>query len=188
MVSKPLLPLLLSLALAALSSCASIDLPAGTPVKDLVNVTFSAADGSKTLFGYLASPQGAGPFPAVLMIHEWWGLTEEILRKADHLAREGFVVLAVDAYRGRSASTVPRAIALVSSTPKERIAADIDAGWSYLLSLPSVVARRSSSTALVRSRIRQSSATWARAAQCSRSSATRTATSQQPRRLPSVMQ
>jgi carboxymethylenebutenolidase len=140
--ARPLLPFLLALVLAGLASCASNGLPAGTPVKDLVNTTFSAADGSTSLVGYLARPQGAGPFPAVLMIHEWWGLTEDITRKADLLSRDGFVVLAVDAYRGRSASTVPGAIALVSSTPKERIAADVDAGWSYLESLPSVDPRR----------------------------------------------
>ncbi|MFP4427586.1 MAG: dienelactone hydrolase family protein, partial [Spirochaetaceae bacterium] len=49
------------------------------------NVTYPAADGT-TLRGYLARPSGSGPFPGVLMIHEWWGLNVDTTRLADALA------------------------------------------------------------------------------------------------------
>lgn len=55
--------------------------------------------------GYLVRPGQEGPFPAVVMIHEWWGLNENIQEMARNLAVEGYVVLAVDLYNGTVAST-----------------------------------------------------------------------------------
>lgn len=45
------------------------------------DVTYTAADGT-TLHGYLAQPADAGVYPAVLMVHEWWGLNAEIVAMA----------------------------------------------------------------------------------------------------------
>jgi carboxymethylenebutenolidase len=55
--------------------------------------------------GYLVRPGQDGPFPGVVMIHEWWGLNEQIQGMARNLAAEGYVVLAVDLYNGTVAST-----------------------------------------------------------------------------------
>ena len=74
----------------------------------MTNVTFSGP-GGVTLRGYLATPPGSGRSPAVLMIHEWWGLNRNIVLLADALAREGFVVLAADAFRGSVAQTAQEA-------------------------------------------------------------------------------
>jgi carboxymethylenebutenolidase len=49
------------------------------------------------------------------MIHEWWGLNEDIKNQADILAREGYVVLAVDLYQGEVAATSDRSRELSSS-------------------------------------------------------------------------
>jgi carboxymethylenebutenolidase len=49
------------------------------------------------------------------MIHEWWGLNEHIKRQANILAKEGYVVLAVDLYKGQVATDSNRAMALSSS-------------------------------------------------------------------------
>ena len=68
-------------------------------VTDFTNVTFTD-DGGATHHAYLAKPEGAGPHPAVLLIHEFFGLTRTLWAKADILAREGYTVLAVDAYGG----------------------------------------------------------------------------------------
>src|SRR3989344_8905194 len=38
---------------------------------------------------------------AIILIHEFWGLNEQIKRMAGRLAREGFTVLAVDLYEGK---------------------------------------------------------------------------------------
>ena len=111
-------------------------------VSDLTNVTYTGADGV-TLRGYLAVPPGGGRHPSVVMIHEFYGLNESIVRKADLLAQEGFVVLAPDAYRGKSTALVPRAIWLTVTTPRERIDADIDAAYAFLTTQQSVDAQRS---------------------------------------------
>jgi carboxymethylenebutenolidase len=58
----------------------------------------AAAGGSPSLGGYLATPSGAGPFPAVLMIHEAFGLNDQIRAHADRLARAGYLTLAVDLF------------------------------------------------------------------------------------------
>ena len=105
------------------------------------NVTYRGADGA-TLRGYLARPAGAGPHPAVLMIHEWWGLNVDTTILADALASEGYVVLAPDAFRGSLARTSQEAMAQLRSTPGEQIASDLDAALAYLMSHPAVDADR----------------------------------------------
>ena len=72
----------------------------GSNARNVTNVEYTDAAGN-TLVGYLAQPAGDGPHPSVLLLHEWWGLTKEITVLADALAREGYVVFAPDAYRGR---------------------------------------------------------------------------------------
>jgi carboxymethylenebutenolidase len=110
-------------------------------VEELTNVTYPGPD-EIALNAYLTKPDGNGPFPAVLMIHEFYGLREGIVRKADLLAEQGYVVLAVDAYRGKTTTIIPRAILLASTTPQDQIAADIDAGFRYLTGLAEVDAQR----------------------------------------------
>jgi carboxymethylenebutenolidase len=97
------------------------------------NVSYPGPDGV-TLRGYLATPRGSGPFPAVLMIHEWWGLNHDVTVLADALSKEGFVVLAADAFRGSVAQTAADARKQVTETPQEQIAADLDAALEFLRS------------------------------------------------------
>jgi carboxymethylenebutenolidase len=47
--------------------------------------------------------------PAIILVHEWWGLNDEFRALADRIAAEGFVVLAVDLYGGETAKTPPDA-------------------------------------------------------------------------------
>lgn len=51
--------------------------------------------------GYLAKPSEEGTYPGVIMIHEWWGLNENIKDVANKLASQGYVVFAVDLYSGQ---------------------------------------------------------------------------------------
>ena len=65
--------------------------------------------------GYLARPTADGNFPAVIMIHEWWGLNDNVKVMADKLASQGYVVLAVDLYNGKVATTSEQARQYVTS-------------------------------------------------------------------------
>jgi carboxymethylenebutenolidase len=110
-------------------------------VIDLTNVTYPGPNGV-TLHGYLARPTGNGPHPAVLMIHEFYGLNRDIIKKADLLAGQGYVVLAADSYRGQTTALIPRAIFLTVTTPQDRIASDLDAASRYLSTVQGVDALR----------------------------------------------
>ncbi len=56
-----------------------------------------------TATGFLAKPKKEGVYPVVIMIHEWWGLNDNIKEMARSLAAEGYVVLAVDLFEGKVA-------------------------------------------------------------------------------------
>ena len=62
--------------------------------------------------GYLARPAAEGEYPAVVMIHEWWGLNENIEHMAEILAGHGYVVFAVDLYDGEVATNSSEAARL----------------------------------------------------------------------------
>lgn len=62
----------------------------------MTDVTFPVAGG--TLRGYVATPEGTGPWPGVVVIHEIFGLTDDIRRQADRFAAAGYVALAPDLY------------------------------------------------------------------------------------------
>lgn len=105
------------------------------------NVTYPGPNGV-SLRGYLATPASSGRFPAVVMIHEWWGLNRDTAELADALAREGFVVLAADAFRGSVAQAAADARKQLTENPPEQIAADLDAALDFLRSHPQVDADR----------------------------------------------
>ena len=69
--------------------------------------------------GYLAKPVSDGNYPGVVMIHEWWGLNENIKEMADKLASHGYVVIAVDLYDGKVATTSDEARQLITSFDSE---------------------------------------------------------------------
>jgi dienelactone hydrolase len=77
-------------------------------------VTYKGGDA--TLKGYLASDRGrSGKRPAVLVVHEWWGLNDYIRRRARMLAELGYVALAADIYGdGRTAATPAEATDLMN--------------------------------------------------------------------------
>lgn len=113
----------------------------GSDSTELTNVAFSDESGT-ALNGYLALPEGEGPHPAVLLIHEWWGLNEGTIVLADALAKEGYAVLAADAYRGNVTEQIPRALWLRLTTPEAQVFNDIDAALSFLLAQDEVDADR----------------------------------------------
>ncbi|MFV9506166.1 MAG: dienelactone hydrolase family protein [Oscillochloridaceae bacterium umkhey_bin13] len=105
-------------------------------IATLTNTTIAGPAGPIGV--YLARPAEPGTYPAVIMIHEFWGLRESILGKAEALAAEGYVVVAPDTFRGSSTSWIPRAIYLAASTPPERVNTDLDAVYAWLATQPEV--------------------------------------------------
>jgi carboxymethylenebutenolidase len=69
--------------------------------------------------GYLALPEGAGPFPGVIVIHEWWGLNDHTKDIANRFAAEGIAALAPDLYDGKVTKDPNEAGKLMSSLPQE---------------------------------------------------------------------
>ena len=56
--------------------------------------------------GHFAFPEDkVGTSPAIILVHEWWGLNEEMRLLANQFAAEGFIVLAVDLFNGETADT-----------------------------------------------------------------------------------
>ncbi len=98
--------------------------------------------GEEEVSAYLAMPEEKGKYPAVIMIHEWWGLNDWIKSMADALASEGYVVLAVDLYRGKVTNKPDEAGALMSGLPKDRASGDLKSAYAYLQSLSEVNAAK----------------------------------------------
>jgi carboxymethylenebutenolidase len=98
----------------------------------------SYKSGDETVTGMLYTPAGKGPFPALIVIHEWWGLNDWVKEQASKFADEGYVALAVDLYRGRVASTPDVAHELSRGVPEDRAKRDLQAAFDYLASLPDV--------------------------------------------------
>ena len=73
----------------------------------------------KDVSGYLTKPTIDGDYPGVVMIHEWWGLNDNIKEMADNLASHGYVVLAVDLYGGKVATTSDQARELITKFDSE---------------------------------------------------------------------
>lgn len=69
---------------------------------------------SGDITGYLTKPVSKGEYPGIIMIHEWWGLNDNIKEMADKLASHGYVVLAVDLYDGTVATTAEQARELIT--------------------------------------------------------------------------
>lgn len=80
----------------------------------MANVTFSTAVGD------LTAPPGEGPAGGLLIVHEWWGLNDDIRAIARRFAAEGFLTLAVDVYGGEVTDDAARAAKLSSEMKTER--------------------------------------------------------------------
>ncbi len=92
-----------------------------------------ASNGS-TASGYLARPPG-GSGPGVLVIQEWWGLSDDLRAVADRLAAAGFTALVPDLYHGEVAGhdEMDRAAQLMTDLPPDRAARDMSGAVDFLL-------------------------------------------------------
>jgi carboxymethylenebutenolidase len=93
-------------------------------------VQFSASDGMVSAF--LAMPSTRGKHPALVVIHEWWGLTDWVKGETEKLAEQGYVALAVDLYRGKVTNDPMEAHELMRGLPDDRALNDLEAAFNYL--------------------------------------------------------
>src|SRR5207244_13437496 len=100
--------------------------------------TVSYKSGDETVSGLLVTPDGKGPFAAVVVVHEWWGLDGWVKDQARALAKEGYVALAVDLYRGKVTDKQEEAHQLMMGTPRDRALRDLKAGFNHLIGRPDV--------------------------------------------------
>lgn len=113
---------------------AGFALHAGTPKTEKV----SYKSGADTVTGYLALPSGEGKHPAVIVIHEYWGLNDWVEEQARKFADQGYVALAVDLYRGKVTKDANEAHELMRGLPDDRGLKDLQAAFAYLASRPDV--------------------------------------------------
>src|SRR5713101_7185422 len=86
----------------------------------------------------LYTPPGKGPFPAIIVIHEYWGLNEWVKEQASKLSDQGYVALAVDLYRGEVADHPELAHELMRGLPEDRAKRDLHAAFEFLQTQPAV--------------------------------------------------
>jgi carboxymethylenebutenolidase len=110
---------------------------------DLQGMDVTYLDGDPETVGYLAVPEGSGPFPALVIIHEWNGLVDRVRQVADDFAAEGYLTLAADLYRGRTGSNADENIALMQEANANMpgVIANLDAAVQYLRARPDVTGR-----------------------------------------------
>ena len=102
----------------------------------------SYKSGTETVNALLYTPPGKGPFPALVVIHEWWGLNDWVKEEASKLADQGYVALAIDLYRGKVATTPDEAHEFMRGVPDDRSSRDLLAATSYLSSQSNVDPKR----------------------------------------------
>ncbi|HET6568589.1 MAG TPA: dienelactone hydrolase family protein [Rhodothermales bacterium] len=115
-----------------------------TPV-DTSTVQYGTVDGH-TVTGYMAVParpdsaltamgvSADSSLPGIIVIHEWWGLNDNIKAMARRLAGQGFRALAVDLYDGQVAAQPDQATKLVRQVMQNQGAAteNLEAAYRYL--------------------------------------------------------
>jgi carboxymethylenebutenolidase len=132
-----------------------VDGQSAKPITNVSNLTLSEDLGNvglenKTVRyfedaqGYLVYPVSStdsqGKLPAVVMIHEWWGLNQNIKDMANLLAKQGFVVLAADLYHGNVTDNPQVAMDLVQIARNDQNSsvANLQAAVKYLSLAPNV--------------------------------------------------
>ncbi|MDE2234878.1 MAG: dienelactone hydrolase family protein [Gammaproteobacteria bacterium] len=84
-----------------------------------IDVVYANVNG-KPVHGYFSVPVNhTGALPGIIVIHEWWGLNDNIRSMADQLAGQGYAALAVDLYGGKTAADPAQARNLMSAVFKD---------------------------------------------------------------------
>lgn len=93
-------------------------------------------EGTDPLGAYVAWPGGKGPFPALVVVHEWWGLNDWVKKQARDLAGRGYVAVAVDLYRGQVAGDADAAHQLMRGLPQDRGVKALKDAFAWIAAQP----------------------------------------------------
>jgi carboxymethylenebutenolidase len=104
------------------------------------DVTYKS--GEDTVHAVLYVPAHKGKVPAIVVIHEWYGLNDWAKQQAQKIATHGYITLAIDLYRGKVASDKETAHELMRGLPQDRAVRDLLAAVAYLKTLPDVDVQR----------------------------------------------
>ena len=94
---------------------------------------------------FVAGPQTTGKRPTIIIVQEWWGLTDHMKDIARRYAAEGYVAIAPDLYSrlGHALTTdAGEAGKLMNSLKQEDGLTDLNATVGYLKSVPEVDATK----------------------------------------------
>jgi carboxymethylenebutenolidase len=128
--------------LGFLAALALLPLAASSALAEVKTRTITFKSGSETIKGFLAEPSGKGPFPGIVVIQEWWGLSGWIKENAKHLAEQGYVALAPDLYRGKVTTDPSVARQLIGGLPHDRALRDLKGAVNTLAAKKNVAKDR----------------------------------------------
>jgi carboxymethylenebutenolidase len=94
--------------------------------------TVEFPSGKEKASGFLVVPDKPGPYSALIVVHEWWGLNDWVKEQSEKLAEQGYLVLAVDLYRGKTATDPSEAHELMRGLPQDRAIRDMQGAYDYL--------------------------------------------------------
>src|SRR5919108_3604850 len=96
--------------------------------------------GKDTINAYIAYPERSQPAPAVIVIHEIFGMSDFIRQTTEQLAKDGFVAIAPDllSRRGGTPATPDSARKLIATLNPDTVTLDLDATRAYVNTLKSV--------------------------------------------------
>jgi carboxymethylenebutenolidase len=96
-VTRPSLPSRTAALFTALLAVSAVAFAA--PIQEGKTINYRVRE--EQVQAYLVRPQKPGPAPGVVVIHEWWGLNDQIKRVAERVAEEGYIAIVPDLYRGK---------------------------------------------------------------------------------------
>jgi carboxymethylenebutenolidase len=135
-----------SLLLAAAPVMAQHDHPHATVAPSKAHpgksITFPGTAGTASGYFAAAKTKSKAKHPALVVIQEWWGVTDWVKDQADRFAAQGYDALAVDLYRGKATDDPAVAHELMRGMPEDRALADLRAGFNYLAAQKDVDATR----------------------------------------------
>ena len=136
---RRVIPMVIGLALASASPEVPRPLPAAAAHaagRDTARVQIGSPDAGTTAF--VAWPAASKAAPAIIVIHEWWGLNEQIRATAKRLAQEGYVAIVPDLYHGQVADDPEVAHELMRGLDENRALGEIEAASVWLRAQPRV--------------------------------------------------